>query len=150
LLELRNRVFIVEQADPYPDLDGWDQKAMHLLGYDDKKLVAYSRLFMPGVKRAEATLGRICTASSHRRLGLGDVMIEKRLQFLSEKAPGCDVYTSLQTYRQPKYEALGFVAMGEPYLDGKILHIDMILKHPYSLHPMPDHVILNEGKQPGE
>jgi ElaA protein len=129
LLELRNLVFIVEQGDPYPDLDGCDKNARHLLGYDGERLVAYSRLFMPGIKREEAVLGRICTAASHRRLGLGDVMLKQRIDLLAREASGCDIFTSLQTYRQPKYEALGFRPIGESYLDGRIMHIDMILKH---------------------
>ena len=128
LLTLRSQVFVVEQGDPFLDPDGWDRKAMHLLGYDDGALVAYSRLILPGIKRAEAILSRACVAVSHRKRGLGDIMVSERLKFLKDNRPGCDVCTSVQTYRRPKYETLGFVAIGEPYLDGRIMHIDMVLK----------------------
>ena len=55
-------------------------------------------------------------------------MVAERLKFLRENCSGCDVYTSVQTYRGPKYETLGFVAIGEPHLDGRITHVDMVLK----------------------
>jgi ElaA protein len=128
LLELRNRVFIVEQGDPYPDLDGWDQKAIHILGYEDNVLVAYSRLLPPGLKRKEAVLGRVCSAKTHRNGGMGNKMLELRLDHLRKHYPGCTVYTSLQVYRQAKYESLGFKTTSEPYIDGKILHIDMMMQ----------------------
>jgi ElaA protein len=53
-------------------------------------------------------------------------MIEKRIEFLREQAPGCDIYTSVQAYRQAKYESLGFKPISEPYLDGRIVHVDMM------------------------
>ncbi len=37
LLELRAKVFVVEQDCAYQDLDGNDPKAIHLLGYKKKK-----------------------------------------------------------------------------------------------------------------
>ena len=45
LLQLRSEVFVVEQDCVYQDIDGKDQKAVHILGYKDEKLVAYTRIF---------------------------------------------------------------------------------------------------------
>ena len=47
LLQLRSEVFVVEQNCVYQDIDGKDQKAIHVLGYSEGILVAYSRLFKP-------------------------------------------------------------------------------------------------------
>ena len=47
LLRLRSEVFVVEQDCVYQDIDSKDQKAVHVLGYDNNKLVAYTRLFRP-------------------------------------------------------------------------------------------------------
>ncbi len=41
LLQLRSEVFVVEQDCVYQDVDGKDHKALHILGYNAKKLVAY-------------------------------------------------------------------------------------------------------------
>jgi ElaA protein len=39
---------VVEQDCVYQDLDEKDQQATHLLGYENEKLIAYSRIFSPG------------------------------------------------------------------------------------------------------
>ena len=42
ILRLRSEVFVVEQNCVYQDIDGKDQKAIHVLGYYDGVLAAYS------------------------------------------------------------------------------------------------------------
>src|SRR5918993_228872 len=44
ILQLRNEVFVVEQACVFQDADDKDQHCYHLMGFDDNKLVAYSRI----------------------------------------------------------------------------------------------------------
>ena len=70
MLQLRSEVFVVEQACPFQDMDGADQKAMHLLGTKDGKLVAYARCFAAGEKFAEASIGRVVTHMSARGGGI--------------------------------------------------------------------------------
>ena len=48
LLQLRSLVFVVEQNCVYQDIDGKDEKALHLLGELEGKIVAYARLFKAG------------------------------------------------------------------------------------------------------
>lgn len=48
LLQLRSEVFVVEQDCVYQDIDGKDQKAFHILGFKDDKLIAYTRIFKAG------------------------------------------------------------------------------------------------------
>jgi len=49
LLQLRAEVFVVEQNCPYLDMDDKDQKSFHVLGYDNNKLVACTRLVPIGI-----------------------------------------------------------------------------------------------------
>ena len=44
LLRFRQGIFVVEQASPYPDLDGLDQQAWHLLLRVERGLAGYTRL----------------------------------------------------------------------------------------------------------
>ena len=48
ILHLRCKIFVVEQDAPYLDTDYKDQKALHLSGYADDRLVAYCRIFKAG------------------------------------------------------------------------------------------------------
>ena len=58
ILRLRSEVFVVEQDCVYQDIDNKDQIAIHLLGYINKELIAYSRLFNEGDYFKETSFGR--------------------------------------------------------------------------------------------
>ena len=66
LLQLRSEVFVVEQNCVYQDVDGKDQKALHVLGYKNDKLVAYTRVFKPGLYFQEASIGRVVVVENER------------------------------------------------------------------------------------
>ena len=50
ILNLRQKVFIIEQDCFYEDIDYFDQKAHHLLVYCNKNLIGYARVIPPGIK----------------------------------------------------------------------------------------------------
>jgi len=43
VLQLRSEVFVVEQDCVYQDIDGKDERALHIMGWEDGNLVAYAR-----------------------------------------------------------------------------------------------------------
>lgn len=47
ILRLRSEIFVVEQNCVYLDLDGKDQKALHLFGTFEGKIVAHARILNP-------------------------------------------------------------------------------------------------------
>ena len=49
ILTLRTNVFVVEQACPYPEVDGKDPNCLHLLGTINGELVAYLRILPAGL-----------------------------------------------------------------------------------------------------
>ena len=73
ILQLRNEVFIVEQNCPYQDMDNKDLKSWHLMGIEENKLMAYSRLLAPGISYSESSIGRIVSSPSVRKTGMGNI-----------------------------------------------------------------------------
>ena len=71
ILQLRNEVFVVEQNCPYQDCDNKDFQSYHLMGWNDNKLIAYTRLVPPGTSYNEPSIGRVVTSPSVRRTGVG-------------------------------------------------------------------------------
>ena len=63
ILQLRSRVFVVEQNCVYQDIDGQDKEALHIIYKKEDKLVAYTRCFAPGVYFKEASIGRVVVRS---------------------------------------------------------------------------------------
>ena len=125
-LALRSRVFVLEQG-PYLDPDGLDRQAWHLLGRDASgALVAYLRLLDPGQRYDEPSIGRVVIAADARGTGLGRALMGEGLSRCAQVWPGRAVRISAQAHLQRFYGTLGFDAVGEPYLEDDIPHIEML------------------------
>ena len=126
LLQLRSAVFVVEQDCVYQDVDGKDQKAIHVLGTKEGKLVAYTRMFGPGDYFDNPSIGRVVVAQDQRQFGYGKAIMEASIQDLEAKFPDVAIELSAQTYLLKFYNSLGFKETGEVYLEDGIPHIRMI------------------------
>ena len=127
LLQLRNEVFVVEQRSLFPDIDGLDRKARHLLLMIDGKLAGYLRLQGPERGgRDEVSVSRVVLRENARGQGLGKVMMKSALEESLRRYPGVAVSLSAQIDQESFYGSLGFVRLpGAPYDDAGILHVDM-------------------------
>jgi ElaA protein len=123
-LRFRQAIFVVEQASPYPDLDGLDQRAHHLLLRVDSDLAGYLRL-IPYPDDARVAIGRVAVAAALRRHGLAHLLMAEALARCRQDYPDCTVTLSAQTYLEPFYETIGFHANSAPYDDYGVRHIDM-------------------------
>lgn len=128
LLQLRAEVFVVEQDCVYQDIDGKDEKALHVLGYEDGRLVAYSRIFPPGVYFEEAAIGRVVVKSVKRKNQLGHKILKSSIEAVENYFHTQNIKLSAQTYLIRFYESHGFKSIGEGYLEDGIPHIAMIRK----------------------
>ena len=128
-MRLREGVFIVEQNCPYPDADGRDPQAWHLLGWlatPERRLVAYARIFEPGVRYEQGSIGRVVTAAEVRRAGFGRALMAEALRRLQELAPGQTMKIAAQRYLEDFYTTFGFRTASEPYEEDGIIHVDML------------------------
>ena len=130
VVRLREAVFVVEQECPYPDSDGRDPLAWHLLGWknsgDSRELVAYARVFEPGVRYEEPSIGRIVTAPSVRGTGVGRLLMAEALRRMDALAPGKTIRIAAQARLERFYKEFGFVTASAQYEEDGIQHIDML------------------------
>ena len=122
LLRFRQGIFVVEQASPYPDLDGLDQQAWHLLLRVDRGLAGYSRLIPRPLR-----IGRVAVAAGLRRQSLGRRLMDETLLLCRAHYPGQPVVLTAQSHLVPFYRGYGFEPTGEPFDDFGVAHIDMRL-----------------------
>jgi ElaA protein len=125
LMALRQAVFVVEQKCPYLDADGLDAEATHLFALDGGATVACARLFAPGVRRAEAVIGRVVTAPSVRKSGVGRELMRRAIAALEERHGGVAIWLGAQKYLERFYASFGFVRDGDDYLEDDIPHLPM-------------------------
>ena len=126
LLQLRSEVFVVEQDCVYQDVDGKDQKALHILGYKEEKLVAYTRVFKPGDYFTEASIGRVVVKQQERQYKYGYDIMNASIKAIATHYKEKVIKISAQTYLKRFYNNLGFFEVGEEYLEDGIPHVGMI------------------------
>jgi len=127
LLRLRCEVFVVEQQCAYPDIDGRDPEADHLLAWDsDRGLSGYLRVFGPDATDASARIGRIVTTPRDRKAGLGRWLIRQGLDFIAARYGDVPVKISAQAHLERFYAEFGFQRSSPDYLEDGILHCDML------------------------
>jgi len=127
LLQLRSEVFVVEQDCVYQDIDGKDQRALHIIGKKGGKTVAYTRCFAPGIYFDEAAIGRVVVDKAERKYGYGHDIMEASCIAIKKRYHTKSIKLSAQTYLIKFYESHGFQIIGEEYLEDGIPHIAMII-----------------------
>ncbi len=126
ILQLRSEVFVVEQDCVYQDIDYKDQKALHVLGFKDKNLVAYTRIFKPGDYLDNASIGRVIVKENERKYRYGYTIMEASIKAIKDYYNESKIKISAQVYLKKFYNNLGFKETGEEYLEDGIPHMGMV------------------------
>lgn len=134
-LKLRVDVFVVEQCCYYPDLDGEQNQldrhaeTLHLLGYQNDKLVAYLRILAPGQSYVDyVSIGRVATAKQARGSGLGHELMSEGLKVCQQHFANQAIKISAQEHLLAYYQHHGFEQVSAMYLEDNIPHIAMVHK----------------------
>ena len=125
LMQLRSEVFVVEQNCVYQDVDGEDEKALHLIGEDNGETVAYCRLFKPKEYFDEASIGRVIVKANRRDEKLGHSLMKEAIDAVKSEFNEIKITISAQLYLKKFYESHGFIQTSETYLEDDIPHIEM-------------------------
>jgi ElaA protein len=125
LWKLRQDVFVVEQACPYPDLDGRDLEwqTRHVVMQDDDLVLGCARVLDDG---DTWRIGRVALHATVRGQGWADRLMEAALAV----CPDRDVVLDAQAPLAGWYGSLGFVVSGEEFLEDGIPHLPMRLTRP--------------------
>jgi ElaA protein len=114
ILRLRLDVFVVEQACPYPELDGRDleDRARHYwLGGEGNPEPILGTLRLLKEPDGEHRIGRLCTARSARGHGLGKRLMQAVLAEIGDRPCVLDGQEHLVDF----YRSFGFVPVGDSY-----------------------------------
>lgn len=125
VLQLRSEVFVVEQNCVYQDVDGKDEKALHVLGFFESKIVAYTRLFDKGYYFDEASIGRVVVSQKFRTKKWGHELMKVSIKAVAKEFNTSEITISAQEYLKKFYEAHQFEQTSEMYLEDDIPHIQM-------------------------
>lgn len=120
---IRRVVFTNEQGvSVEDDVDGCDEKAVHLIATSGGREVGTARMLIDG---GTGKIGRVAVLKDHRGTGLGKGLIIAAVEVLKSRG----VHTAklgAQTHAIGFYEALGFTAEGPEFDDAGIPHRMMV------------------------
>ncbi len=121
LWRLRQQVFVVEQASPYPDLDGRDLESAtrHVLAHDGDELVGCLRLLDDG---SHARIGRVVVAPSARGRGLARELMDTAMALVGAREVRLDAQTQLGAF----YASYGFEVSGPEFVEDGVAHVPMV------------------------
>lgn len=128
VLKARIDVFVIEQNCPYPDLDNYDQKAVHIWAEENGDILAYCRVFDRGIKYEETSIGRVLTTEKARGKSLGKQLIQYAVETIENRFHTPEIRISAQDYLLRFYGGFGFEDTGKKYLEDDIPHTEMIRK----------------------
>ena len=127
IIRLRNEVFVIEQNCIYQDADNKDQASLHLCGWADNELIAYTRLIPQGLSYEESSIGRVVTSPAYRKTGVGRELMQVSIQKAFDVFNTDTIKIGAQVYLKKFYESLGFEQCSDMYLEDGIPHIMMLL-----------------------
>ena len=110
----------------YQDIDGKDQKALHVLGFKDEVLVGYTRIFKPGDYFELASIGRVVVKENERKHKYGYDIMDASIKTIKDVFNTTAIKISAQCYLKRFYNNLQFFEVGDQYLEDGIPHIAMI------------------------
>lgn len=121
-INIRTEVFVEEQKFK-EEFDTQDKNSFHLVMFDDEIPVGCCRFFKTE-EIGKFTLGRLAIRKSHRGKYLGEAIMNEAERLA--KSEGAQVMAlSAQCRASGFYEKLGYIKMGDIYLDEYCEHIHM-------------------------
>lgn len=126
ILSLRSEVFIVEQNCVYQDIDHKDQFALHVFLKKNNQIIAYTRIFKPNDYFKHSSIGRVVVLNKERGSKIGSQIMSFSIKKIEEIFNETKIKISAQKHLISFYEKLGFLVIGDEYLEDGIPHIAMI------------------------
>ncbi len=125
VLALRVAVFVVEQACPYPEVDGRDLDAHtgHRWLADDDGVACYLRTLHEPADGGAVRIGRVVTRADRRCQGLAARLLSDVLT--DTDAAGHATVLAAQTRLQAWYGDFGYALTGPEFLDDGVPHVPM-------------------------
>ncbi|WP_183601180.1 GNAT family N-acetyltransferase [Paenibacillus phyllosphaerae] len=121
--KIRKLVFVGEQGvSEEEEYDEHEDKSDHVLIYYEGQPVGAART---RVVEDMAKMERVCILASHRKHGLGRVIMNKLEEIAKEKGLK-KAKLHAQTHAEPFYEKLGYKRVSDVFYEADIPHVAMV------------------------
>lgn len=120
---VRKRVFVEEQhVSAEEEYDEFEETSKHIVIYDKDIPVGAGRFrIVDGIGKME----RICVLSSHRKKGIGKIIIDALEAYAKEESLA-KLKLHAQTQAESFYKKLGYQTVSDVFIEADIPHVVMI------------------------
>ena len=127
LIQLRIKIFVVEQNCSYLELDGKDKVSYHAISRNSKgEIIATARILPKGISYEEVSIGRVVIDERIRGNGEGHLLMNACMDFICEEFGRVPVKISAQSHLEKFYNGHLFFSTGKEYLEDDIPHVEML------------------------
>lgn len=129
IMRSRFEVFAREQRIiDEDDLDGLDDKCIHIFLKDNGKIATYCRIVPKEIGYDYISIGRVLVLKQYRKKGLAKEMMEECIKYIKENTDEKTIVVSAQKYVENLYKSVGFTSISQIYEEAGIPHIKMRLR----------------------
>ncbi|AWK53033.1 GNAT family N-acetyltransferase [Clostridium beijerinckii] len=122
----RCEVFIQEQKIICEEeLDGLDDKCIHVFLEENERVVAYCRIVPKGINHENISIGRVLVLNEFRKKGIAQEMLKETVEYIKSNFQENKIVLSSQLYAKSLYENVGFIVTSDIYEEAGIPHIEM-------------------------
>ena len=119
---IRMEVFVKGQDVPMSiEMDKYDDIATHVICQYGDQYIGTGRLVKTG---SQVKLGRVAVLEKFRGLGAGQAIMLNLIEE-ARKLGDVQIWGNAQVWAKKFYEDLGFVAVGDEFLEAGIVHVRM-------------------------
>ncbi len=137
ILKERNKTFIVALKCPWGEIDGEDEYALHLIGYEsreNKQIMAYARLIVPSINSNEPVhFGRLLVVEQYRGQGIGSELVSQiidKILSLGYVFNDIEILANYTPITNKLYNKFGFKQITPPYsIEGGTELVPMLLTY---------------------
>ncbi len=124
IMRIRCAVFVVEQECVYQDIDGIDERAVHVFYEHENSIYGYLRLFYKDEDHKIVQIGRVL--STERGRGFGRMVLHEGVKYAIETMKAESLYLEAQIYAIGFYQREGFEVISDEFLEDGIPHVKMV------------------------
>ena len=122
----RCEVFIQEQKIICEEeLDGLDDKCIHVFLEENERVVAYCRIVPKGINYENISIGRVLVLNEFRKRGIAQEMLKETVEYIKSNFQENKIVLSSQLYAKSLYESVGFIITSDIYQEAGIPHVKM-------------------------
>ena len=98
ILRIRSEVFVIEQKCIYQDIDGKDEKAIHMMGKNNKEIIAYTRILDRGEYYDLPSISRVVVTKKNRGKERGKRIMEESIKYINKNLKEKSIVLAAQKY----------------------------------------------------